>query len=203
MSFHAQHGEDRWMHEHWHELGLPENGTYVEVGAHDGVFCSNTLWLHQKHGYTGLLVEPHPHTFKELKVNRPADLCVQVACTKHDGADTFYMHPDHPTWSGLLQADGEPVLMSTKRLSTLISRYSVPHVHFMSIDTEGTELDVWRGLSPEHRPDWLLVEWETQGLLDNRKILRKVLTTDGYTEVVEFEGNLLFKRGNHATGSAA
>ncbi|CAL4118750.1 unnamed protein product [Meganyctiphanes norvegica] len=41
-------------------------GFFVEAGALDGVYLSNTLWLEQKLGWTGLLVEPNIFSYKEL-----------------------------------------------------------------------------------------------------------------------------------------
>ncbi|CAL4183821.1 unnamed protein product, partial [Meganyctiphanes norvegica] len=42
------------------------NGFFVEAGALDGVYLSNTLWLEQERGWTGLLVEPNIFSYREL-----------------------------------------------------------------------------------------------------------------------------------------
>ena len=52
----AQFGEDLLLAEHF---GHREQGTYVEVGAHDGVRNSNT-YLFEQRGWSGVLVEPDP-----------------------------------------------------------------------------------------------------------------------------------------------
>lgn len=41
-------------------------GFFVEAGALDGEKLSNTLWLEQHHGWTGLLLEPNPVSFQAL-----------------------------------------------------------------------------------------------------------------------------------------
>lgn len=49
------------------------NGFFVEAGALDGQFISNTLWLEQELGWTGLLVEPNPVSYRALlRKNRRA-----------------------------------------------------------------------------------------------------------------------------------
>ncbi|CAL4224181.1 unnamed protein product, partial [Meganyctiphanes norvegica] len=42
------------------------NGFFIEAGALDGVYLSNTLWLEQERGWTGLLVEPNIFSYREL-----------------------------------------------------------------------------------------------------------------------------------------
>ena len=45
-------------------LGLsksnPKSGFFIEAGAADGEWFSNTLYFERHHGWTGLLVEPNP-----------------------------------------------------------------------------------------------------------------------------------------------
>lgn len=48
-------------------------GFFVEAGALDGEYLSNTLYLEKVYGWKGLLVEPNPNAFKHLlKKNRRA-----------------------------------------------------------------------------------------------------------------------------------
>ena len=41
-------------------------GFYVEAGAVDGFYISNTLYLDYELNWTGLLIEPDPVSFKQL-----------------------------------------------------------------------------------------------------------------------------------------
>ena len=38
----------------------PKSGFFIEAGAADGEWFSNTLYFERHHGWTGLLVEPNP-----------------------------------------------------------------------------------------------------------------------------------------------
>ena len=49
-------------------LGNREDGHYVEVGAYDGLFASNTWGLASK-GWLGLLIEPVPHLAARCRIN--------------------------------------------------------------------------------------------------------------------------------------
>ncbi len=52
------------------------NGTFVEIGANDGLHMSNT-WFFEKHlNWKGLCVEANPVVYRQLQQNRPA--CANV-----------------------------------------------------------------------------------------------------------------------------
>ena len=54
-------------------IGKKENGVFLEAGALDGQYLSNTLWLEQDLNWTGILIEPDPTNFKDLSAkNRQA-----------------------------------------------------------------------------------------------------------------------------------
>jgi hypothetical protein len=50
------------------------NGTYVELGALDGYKFTNTLSLHDRSGWRGVLIEPNPLTFADLAKKRTDEL---------------------------------------------------------------------------------------------------------------------------------
>ena len=58
-------------------------GFFIEAGANDGEFISNTLELEKKYGWTGLLIEPNPYMLVKLRLrNRKAwiaDVCLSYA----------------------------------------------------------------------------------------------------------------------------
>ena len=44
----------------------PKSGFFIEAGAADGEWFSNTLYFERHHGWTGLLVEPNPDLLSNL-----------------------------------------------------------------------------------------------------------------------------------------
>jgi hypothetical protein len=68
----SQFGQDRLVAELVYE-GRRE-GFFVEAGAGDGLWISNTLLLERKYGWTGILIEP-TSVYEALRRNRPACIC--------------------------------------------------------------------------------------------------------------------------------
>ena len=52
----------------------PSKGVYVDVGAFDAAFFSNTLLLRQ-HGWTGVNIDANPDRIEQLR-HRPDDVCI-------------------------------------------------------------------------------------------------------------------------------
>jgi len=57
-----------------HELGSPRGGSFIEIGARDGVQASDTCLLEREYGWRGVLVEPDAKWHKALQANRKAEL---------------------------------------------------------------------------------------------------------------------------------
>jgi hypothetical protein len=65
----SQDGQDRFVAETVFK-GM-RNGFFVEAGAGDGLWISNTLLLERRYGWSGILVEP-TSAFAQLQRNRPS-----------------------------------------------------------------------------------------------------------------------------------
>ena len=79
-SFKSQSKEDRTLLS-WFK-GLC-NGTYIEMGALDGLRFSNTFLFQQEFDWKGVLIELNPGDYSRLKVNRPKDKAIHAAvCDK-------------------------------------------------------------------------------------------------------------------------
>jgi hypothetical protein len=87
VRFLAQYGEDVLA---WEILGRPLNGTYIEIGANDGVTYSVSYAL-ECMGWRGLLVEAHPDLAEECRAQRPGSLVVHAACGRA-GAESITMN---------------------------------------------------------------------------------------------------------------
>ncbi|XP_071515851.1 uncharacterized protein [Panulirus ornatus] len=56
-------------------------GTFMEIGAKDGEFMSLTLFLEQKLGFSGLLVEPNPRDYQKLRAAGRSSYSINACAT--------------------------------------------------------------------------------------------------------------------------
>lgn len=64
------YGWDFYHHYIKYFFGDQRGGFFLEAGALDGEFLSNTLWLEQNLGWSGLLIEADRHNFRHLTWKR-------------------------------------------------------------------------------------------------------------------------------------
>jgi FkbM family methyltransferase len=127
-------------------------GYFVEFGACDGVYLSNTFLLETYYGWNGLLVEPSKHYNKVLQNKRTStidELCVSdktgdtvefVEVTNLQGLSGIaeFAFNDIHTQTRIDQ--GKRYDVSTISLKDLLDKHNAPEViDYLSIDTEGSE----------------------------------------------------------------
>ena len=132
-------------------------GRCVEVVAVDGVFLSNSYHF-ELNGWESLCVEPIPKYFDSLQRNRKNAVCFAAANENSDDREfsVFTMaNSNQSSVSGLavdirlLEAHEiynpvkETISVKTRRLDWIIDNYfKGGPIDFISIDTEGNELEV-------------------------------------------------------------
>ena len=136
-------------------------GFYIEAGAAGGELYSNTLYFEMKYNWTGLLVEPSPIWWKELKSkNRNAWIlphCLSTEKKVHlidfysfseDFVDFAFMSRtdmDHDFYENF-KANHPNALNKLKvqcfPLQAVLKAIELPKVQYFSLDIEGAEYDV-------------------------------------------------------------
>lgn len=149
---------------------LPASGTFVELGANDGYSQSNTYYLEMVRGWRGVLIEPIPQLASKCRVMRPGSVVFNVACVGESDRRFITIEDSDLMSVALGQQDvsselsrlqgGIRHVVPAAQLSQVLEAAGLRRPTFVSLDVEGAELDVLRGLRPEHYPDWLLVETE-------------------------------------------
>jgi FkbM family methyltransferase len=189
--YHSQWGEDRWLAEH---VRLPERGVFVDVGAGDGARGSNTLYFEEL-GWTGLCVDPDPRNHEPLSCRR----CIadQRAISSTPGRRQFGMYGPKSSWSGLERRGPGyiPITVECVRLDTLLAEAGIATIDLLSIDVEGTELDVWRSFDPaQHRPGVVIIEYDDTHP-DRTPTAIQYALGSAYTLRHRTPANLIFLRG--------
>jgi len=188
MNYYGQQGEDYIL---WDIFKDQTSGTFVDVGAFDGMQYSNTYGF-ELAGWGGLCVEAHPAYIKFLKKNRPNSINVHgAASTENKPKVTFFTCKYGPLSTLDKSVENQFKKQFPKHfkgfskttvpmytLNNLLKRNNIEKIDFISIDTEGTELDVLKGLDIEkYAPRVILAEC-MEPVRINRVI--KYLTPKGY-----------------------
>ena len=160
-----------------------KEGFYIEIGANDGISQSNSLFFERQKKWRGVLVEPSPVTFDFLKSNRnPSNIFFNCACVSFDFKDSFIefnysnlmsttIHSKNDSNKNKVHSESgylhlakneklEKISVPAFTLEYLLDKSKAPSlIDFFSLDVEGNELEVLKGLSHiKYRFKYLVVE---------------------------------------------
>jgi len=188
--FNSQSGEDRILLQWFNGLCA---GTYLEMGALDGVTYSNSYFFNHVLNWTGLLVEMGPDNFVKLEENRPNELAVVHAAVCDVEKEVHYI--ESGAVSGIVEFAGK-AFQDTWWKDRNLSMHNITcsplrnivekHVgepfyfDFFSLDIEGAELTALQSLDFSRIGfGIILVECDEQNPLKNMA-LRFFLKSKGY-----------------------
>jgi FkbM family methyltransferase len=168
-------------------------GFFFEVGANDGLTQSNTAYLERYQGWHGVLVEPLPMQFCKCLANRPASTVINAALVASDFSDrtveiayaNLMSVVDDPsrnllsienhvaTGRKFLMSDDLPLsgrrfIVPALTVSAILDRIGRNRVDFFSLDVEGYEFEVLKGIDfSRHRPRYFLIEARDKSGMDD------------------------------------
>ncbi len=158
-------------------FGGRTDGFFVDIGANDPKRGSVSYSLEQA-GWDGILVEPLPEFAKRLRAERRARV-FQVACGSPDqrGHATFSRaeEPCHSGFAPEWHNPGARVVaefeVQVRTIDDLLDEVGCDAPSLVSIDVEGTEIDVLEGLDLLRlKPSLLLVEDGLENLRKHRYV---------------------------------
>jgi FkbM family methyltransferase len=141
-----------------------KNGFYIELGAFDGITQSNTYFFELNRSWKGLLIEPSKVSFDLCCKNRPNNIIVNCCCVSNTYNDTKINGDFNSTLmssvNGKRLNSNVSVEVKAMTLEKILDENNIDiEIDFLSLDTEGYEIDVLQGLNLEkYRPKYLLIE---------------------------------------------
>ena len=200
-----------------HFLGASNEGHYVEVGAYDGLFASNTWGLAQR-GWSGLLIEPVPELAESCRRNYarfPGVQVVQSAVGREQGTLTLHLakqlttaNPDtHEEYATVDWArsslTSKQATVEVKTLDEILISHAVP-VGFdvLVVDVEGFESAVFDGFELSHwMPRMIVVELadthpDLKSTAPEDAALSALISHAGYVIVFKDHINTVFVRSD-------
>jgi FkbM family methyltransferase len=189
-------------------FGEKRDGTFVEVGAHDGITYSNT-WPLAVNGWAGLYVEPIPEFANQCRGNHarhPRVFIEECAIGAVDGVELALHTNGQGLFTGskevgLLLGAGESVYIRVEQrtLDSLLHQYSdiIEDIDLLVVDVEGMELKVLAGFNvPKYLPTMIIIEAHEQHHLEamrfNAKEINELLYHFGYTRIYSDDINNIY-----------
>jgi FkbM family methyltransferase len=136
-------------------LNEKKNGYFVEVGVGSGERISNTYMLEKSYGWSGLLVEPNRSFHESINVLRGSILEKRAAAGSTGDVLRFEEFTDQGEFSRLAGARSHKMDAATVKeydvetitLTDIFTEKGSPNeIDFISIDTEGSEVDILKGI---------------------------------------------------------
>ena len=169
--------------------GQKKGGYFVEFGAASGVYLSNTWLLEKKMGWSGILAEPNPVFFRSLRNNRSCQVSTKCVYPS-TGEQLEFIGAKSPEFSRIAsivpedanesaRVDGDRFQVESISLNDLLIQAAAPPIiDFMSVDTEGSELEILSAFDFD-RWDVRAITVE-HNLTSKREGLYDLLTARGY-----------------------
>lgn len=157
-----------------------DGGFFVELGANDGYTQSNTFYLEYCRNWRGVLIEGIPELYQRCAFTRMNSCVVHGACVDKD-FDASHVNMRYANLMSIVEGamgdsakDDEHVRIGVahqelagsycvnvpaRTLTSILEEQGVTHIDFLSLDVEGCEASVLRGLDfSRFKPRYICVE---------------------------------------------
>jgi FkbM family methyltransferase len=177
-----------------------KNGFFIECGANDGVNQSNTWYFEKKLNWKGILIEPVKTVFEKLKKNRSSNNyffnnILTSSTNKRKFIKMIYNNKDTLVTKSEYKPNTRKFYINakTKTLNRILDKIKAPKkIDFFSLDVEGDELNVLKGIDFK-RYHFLYILIETNQFYKIQKFLQRKYKFEAKLS----DGDYLFKYRNY------
>ena len=190
MPTNSQIEQERWV---FAMCNGRRDGRFAEIGAFDGVLHSNSYFLETEHGWRGVCVEPNPALFARLRESRSA-ICLERAVYRVSGQTLSFIPSQEIGTLAEFAGDDRYAedrakaaeaygLIKVETISfaeiAAMDDFAQTGFDYVSLDTEGSELDILRTIDLAHHRIALLTI-EHNFVEPRREQMRVLLAAAGY-----------------------
>lgn len=177
------------------EHNFLNKGYFIEIGAADGKYLSNTYMLEKEFNWSGLIVEPAKMWAQEIVKNRKCDISFDCVYSESGISIEFnetekpefskinFHNNDSPDYHEDLRIKNNKIYnLETISINDLFEKYKVPKsINYLSIDTEGSEFEILNSLD-FNSYDISIITVE-HNFTPNREKINSLLTRKGFKQV--------------------
>lgn len=191
--YYSQFGQDRWVLEH--VFPGVRDGYFVDVGSGDGIITSNTKALEDS-GWTGLCIDPFPSSMESRT-------CLLFRGVVYSSEGEIVSFRDAGPLGGIdehidvyrdVTSGARLVSFKTTTIGSVLERAQAPEfIHYVSIDTEGSEYEILK-VFPFDRYSVGAFSIEHNFLEERQQNVQTLLAENGYRFVATLGMDDLFVR---------
>ena len=189
----SQDNESEIVYDRFFSRPAPHRGGFfVEAGALDGKRYSNSWFFEKCLGWCGLLIEGNPANFRDLVTNRPSAIKLHTALCA-DGEEVDFIAGGGATAGAVAAMDRkfldrwhhtttpQIVRVPCITLAHALCLHGITEIDFLSLDVEGSELDVVRHIDfTRVRIRVIIVEQDRYNMTKVLEV-RRLLQEQGYS----------------------
>ena len=203
VKFYSQQDEDKYIIQYLLKDKITD-GTYLEIGACDGLIYSNTKTLEDFFEFKGILIEPQKNLFNNIKKNRSTvnNELYNCAVTDNDSSTISFIG-DNPEAgvlnhinTDLTRFNWSSYNVSNKKMKDILHNSNFNYIDFMIIDVEGAELSLLKSIDFNFPIFCIIIEahsWEQE----KNKIFGDFLKKNEFTFKERQRGNEIWINHNY------
>ena len=202
VKFYSQQDEDKYIIQYLLKAKITD-GTFLEIGACDGVLYSNSKTLEDHFNFTGILIEPQPLFYSQLVINRKNCKCYNYAVSNSD--DEFIDFIGNNAEGGIANNNNTdiskytnwtPYKVKNSKMKDIITKSEFKYIDFMIIDVEGSELELLHSIDFKFPIFCIIIEAHSNEQ-DKNKIFGEYLKSNGFTYIERQRGNEVWINKNY------
>ncbi|XP_068220140.1 protein Star-like [Palaemon carinicauda] len=155
-----------------------KGGFFVEAGALDGEYLSNTLYFERELGWRGVLIEPHPEAYQNLLQKHRNAYAMNVALsTSSQATEVPFVLANK--YHELSHIGKEGIKVKGIPLYSILLALNVKIVDLLSLDIEAFEVKILQTI-PWDKVKFRLMCIEIAHIPEGLNYLKKYLAEKGY-----------------------
>lgn len=203
VKFYSQQDEDKYIIQYLLKKKI-NDGTYLEIGACDGLLYSNTKTLEEYFGFTGILIEPQPTFFNNLQKNRSIKNNELYNCAVSDSDEKYINFIGNNAEGGILsnintnlnKYNWDSYKVLNKKMKDILHNSKFDYIDFMIIDVEGSEFLLLKSIDFKYPIFCIIIEAHSGEQIKN-KIFGDYLKENGFTFKERQRGNEIWLNHNY------
>ena len=203
VKFYSQQDEDKYIIQYLLKNKI-NDGTYLEIGACDGLLYSNTKTLEDYFNFTGILIEPQENFFNNIKKNRSIikNELYNCAVTNNDSTTITFIGNNaeggvlHDINTCLNKYDWKSYNVPNKQMKNILHNSKFNYIDFMIIDVEGSELSLLKSINFVFPIFCIIIEAHS-GEQEKNKIFGNFLKKNGFKFKERQRGNEVWLNHNY------